>query len=102
MGGIGSGSPRKRFYSWDKNKDVHENAIDNGISYRAMCSYKHNHKLKCVRYVERRRKTFTKQRAIDILYRNGFNYVDIAKLFKINPSAVYVHKENAIKNRVFR
>src|SRR3990167_3403581 len=100
MGGIGSGSPRRIFYKWDSSKDIQGNADSNGISFYAMNSYKHNRKLKCAKYIQRRKRTFTKQLAIDCLYKAGFNYSEIAMLFKEHSSNIHKHKQNYIESRL--
>jgi len=100
MGGIGSGSPKRMNYLWDSSKDIQGNAEANGISFAAMNSYKYNRKLKCARYIQRRKRTFTKQLAISCLYKAGFNYSEIAFLFKEHPSSIHKHKQNAIENGV--
>lgn len=76
-------------YKWDEEKSIQENAEANGISYGAMGSYKATRGLKCASFKDRRLKTCWKLKTINFLYREGFKYCDIARLFKVDVSAVH-------------
>lgn len=87
-------------YSWNSKKSIDENAVNNNISYGAMSRWRRDRGLKCVSYKKRRERTLTRQRAIACLWKDGFNYSEIASLLKMHPSSVCGLRDKYYENPI--
>lgn len=87
-------------YRWDRNKSVQENAESNGVSYGAMESYKWRHRLASIPHKKKRLERLRKVRVIEFLYKSGFTYADIARLFKVRLTSVYGMRFRAQRSRI--
>lgn len=85
---------QQRELRWDENLSLQEIADINHVSYGVCASHRRKYNLKCVLFKKRRQNTKFKLKVINFLYKEGFTYEAIARLFNCDHVSIYNMRKN--------